>query len=90
MTDSGGLCEEAAYLGVPTLILREHTERQESIDSGCAILATTDEEKIVSLATRLWRNETERTALSHSTASYGTGGVSEKIAEVLCDRLKNE
>ncbi|MBQ2863728.1 MAG: UDP-N-acetylglucosamine 2-epimerase, partial [Clostridia bacterium] len=90
MTDSGGLCEEAAYLGIPALILREHTERGESIDDGCAMLATTDGERIVSLAARLWRDETAREALSHTTESYGTGGVSEKIAAVLRDRLRNE
>ena len=89
MTDSGGLCEEAAYLGAPALILREHTERGESIDAGCAILTTTDEERIAAIATRLWRDDAERAALSHSTASYGTGGVSEKITAVLRNRLKN-
>lgn len=37
-TDSGGLCEEAAVLGVPCAILRNVTDRQESVDAGLAKL----------------------------------------------------
>ena len=34
ITDSGGIQEEAAVLGVPTFILRENTERQVALESG--------------------------------------------------------
>lgn len=34
MTDSGGLQEEAPSFGVPTLVLRDTTERPEGIDAG--------------------------------------------------------
>lgn len=36
ITDSGGLIEEAAYFKKPCFILRDETERQESIDAGLA------------------------------------------------------
>jgi UDP-N-acetylglucosamine 2-epimerase (non-hydrolysing) len=37
-TDSGGLCEEAATLGVPCAILRNVTDRPEAVDAGVAKL----------------------------------------------------
>lgn len=39
VTDSGGIQEEAATLGVPTVICRSTTERPEGIDAGIARLA---------------------------------------------------
>lgn len=38
LTDSGGLCEEAATLGVPCAILRNVTDRPEAVDAGVARL----------------------------------------------------
>jgi len=38
ITDSGGVQEEAAALGIPALIARPHTDRPESIDTGSALL----------------------------------------------------
>lgn len=36
LTDSGGLVEEAATLGVPTAILRHHNDRPEAVEAGIA------------------------------------------------------
>jgi len=41
MTDSGGLQEEACVLGVPTVTLRENSERPETINVGSNVLAGT-------------------------------------------------
>ncbi|MBU6300915.1 MAG: UDP-N-acetylglucosamine 2-epimerase (non-hydrolyzing) [Verrucomicrobia bacterium] len=42
VSDSGGIQEEAPTLGVPLLIIRENTERPESIDCGAARLIGED------------------------------------------------
>lgn len=87
LTDSGGICEEAGCLGVPALILRDHTERQESLEDGCALLTTTNEDRIVALASAVYRDDKKRSALAHKTLSYGQGGVSERIARILQERV---
>src|SRR5690606_2229231 len=46
MTDSGGLQEEAPSFGVPTLVLRDTTERPEGIEAGTLELVGTDEEQV--------------------------------------------
>ena len=38
ITDSGGIQEEVPYLGVPTLVVREETERPECLATGCVRL----------------------------------------------------
>lgn len=39
ITDSGGLQEEAISLGVPVIVVRNHTERMEGVETGRALLA---------------------------------------------------
>jgi len=49
-TDSGGIQEEACILRVPSVILRENTERPETLMVGSAMLAGHDNQKIFSSA----------------------------------------
>jgi len=42
VTDSGGIQEEAPSFGVPVLVTRDVTERQEAVDAGAARLVGTD------------------------------------------------
>src|SRR5690606_4644932 len=46
LTDSGGIQEEAPSFGIPTLVLRETTERPEGVEAGVLELAGTDEERV--------------------------------------------
>lgn len=47
ITDSGTVQEECCIFGVPTITIRESTERQETIECGSNILCGTKKEKIV-------------------------------------------
>ena len=47
-TDSGGIQEEACILQVPSLTLRDNTERPETIEVGASILVGHDKKKIIS------------------------------------------
>lgn len=47
VTDSGGLPEETTVLGIPCLVVREHTERPETCSIGTAELVGQDGEKTI-------------------------------------------
>lgn len=46
LTDSGGIQEEAAFLGRPVLVLRDTTERGERVAAGILRLAGTGEDSV--------------------------------------------
>ncbi len=47
VTDSGGIQEEAPYLGVPVLVVRENTERPESVAIGTSTLVPVQHDRII-------------------------------------------
>jgi UDP-N-acetylglucosamine 2-epimerase (non-hydrolysing) len=73
LTDSGGIQEEAPSFGVPALVLREVTERVESLHAGCALLLGTDTDRIVAEATDLLANPARRAAMTAAGNPYGDG-----------------
>lgn len=79
LTDSGGIQEEAAFLGRRVLLLRDTTERPEAVSCGSASLVGTDSELIIA--------EAERILLGHADAlgdnPFGPPGASDLIAETL-------
>ena len=84
MTDSGGIQEEACALGVPTMVLRNSSERTEGLRSGVLKLAGTDEEGIVTLASRLLAPDSELYAsMKKPSMVYGDGRASARIADIL-------
>ena len=84
LTDSGGMQEEAAILGVPALVLRDCTERTEVLLSGALILTGTDENEVASAVKTaidaLPAHSESRRAFSHP---YGDGHTAEKILDIL-------
>ncbi len=83
LTDSGGVQEEAAALGKPTLVLRETTERQEGVDAGCLLLVGTDEARILRESERLLRDREACERMSAAPNPYGDGHASERIADLI-------
>jgi len=77
LTDSGGLQEEACTLHIPCVTLRENTERPETLDIGCNVLAGTDIKRIEKATAKQlrfsgkWKNP------------YGDGTAGKKIAAIV-------
>ena len=83
LTDSGGLQEEAPAIGLPTLVLRDVTERPDPVASGNARLVGLDAERIVAEATRLLDDPAAHAAMSRPSFPYGEGAASEKIVDAI-------
>ncbi|MGG4144766.1 UDP-N-acetylglucosamine 2-epimerase (non-hydrolyzing) [Paenibacillus algorifonticola] len=83
LTDSGGLQEEAPSFGVPTLVLRDTTERPEGIEAGTLELVGTDEEVVYSRASALLNDASLYEKMSHAANPYGDGQASTRIVQAL-------
>ena len=83
LTDSGGIQEEATYLGKPTLIVRENTERLEALSDGPLKLIGTDSDRIYKECHRLLTDETYYRSLSIPSYIYGKGDSADKIIGIL-------
>ena len=85
LTDSGGIQEEAPSLGVPTLVLRERTERQEGVAAGTLKLVGTDADAIFTSARTLLDDLEAHAAMAGAVNPYGDGHAAERIVAALQD-----
>lgn len=83
LTDSGGVQEEAPALGVPALVLRDTTERPESIATGNTRLVGTDADRIVEAAARLLRDDDAHAMMAEARSPYGDGHAAQRIAAII-------
>ena len=83
LTDSGGLQEEAPGLGVPTLVLRNTTERPEGVEAGTLKLVGTDTDIIISETRRLLDDPSVHAAMSGAKNPYGDGHAAERIVKAI-------
>jgi len=82
VTDSGGIQEEAATLGIPIVICRKTTERLEAVEAGIARLAGTEPDSILStMAWAVRRGRDLGPGLPHST--FGDGRAAGRIADLI-------
>lgn len=83
LTDSGGIQEEAPTMGVPVLVMRDETERPETVQAGSARLVGTDTEKIIQETERLLFNAEAYSEMTRATQLYGNGTAARQIVSVL-------
>ncbi|MDZ4159092.1 MAG: UDP-N-acetylglucosamine 2-epimerase (non-hydrolyzing) [Anaerolineaceae bacterium] len=83
LTDSGGIQEEATALGVPTLVLREVTERPEGVEAGVLKLVGSEPERIFSTAQRLLEEPQAYAAMANASNPFGDGHAAERIVQAL-------
>ena len=83
LTDSGGIQEECPSYGVPVLVMRDTTERQEGVSAGVLRLVGTDEETIYTTFNELLNNTVAYNEMSHACNPYGDGKACKRIADVL-------
>jgi len=83
LTDSGGLQEEAPSLDVPVLVLRETTERPESLAAGATCLVGTDPAAILRQTYHLLDDEDAYARMARAPNPYGDGHAATRIADAL-------
>jgi UDP-N-acetylglucosamine 2-epimerase (non-hydrolysing) len=86
ITDSGGLQEEAAGLGVPVMVLRDTTERPEGIEAGIARLVEPSHETVVDMVGDVLEHPDEYERMNSCHCPYGDGQAAVRITDVLAGR----
>jgi UDP-N-acetylglucosamine 2-epimerase (non-hydrolysing) len=87
LCDSGGVQEEAPFLGTPVLVLRDETERPEAVKMGASLLVGTKSENIIKNAQILLDNEDCYKKMIVKRSLYGDGTAGKKIVEIVKDYL---
>ncbi|MBO3736761.1 non-hydrolyzing UDP-N-acetylglucosamine 2-epimerase [Actinoplanes flavus] len=88
VTDSGGLQEEAAYLGVPVVVLRRSTPRWEGVEAGTAVLtgiSGDDEADRAVAAAHHLSTPAELSRVAALPCPYGDGHTGARVAALLAD-----
>lgn len=87
LSDSGGVQEEAPTFGIPVLVLRDVTERNEAVEAGVAKLVGTSREKIFLEASLLLNNPQARKNYVKKKNPFGDGKASIRILQHIKDYL---
>ena len=87
LTDSGGIQEEAAFLGKPVIVMRDTTERHEGISANVLKLVGTKEESIYKAFSQLLKDKKVYKDMCCNTNLYGDGKASERIVKILMENL---
>lgn len=80
ITDSGGIQEEAPYLGVPVVVARENTERPEAVRWGATRLVAAEHAAVLQAAESLLAAARPASAAFDANAPFGDGRAGERIA----------
>jgi len=89
LTDSGGIQEEAPFLGKPVVVLRRETERPEAVDAGTVAMAGVDPDRVYDVVRMLLRGGHVYDRMSKAISPYGDGFASQRIVEILRKSVEN-
>lgn len=84
VTDSGGLQEEASWLGIPAVVLRTTTPRWEGVVDRAAVLAGLDAELVLDEVARFW-DSAEAARVAALPCPYGDGHTAIRVVDCLSD-----
>lgn len=87
ITDSGGIQEEAPYLGVPVVVARENTERPEAVRWGATRLVAARHADVIEAAQALLAAPRPHAAAFNADAPFGDGLAGARIIESIGRRL---
>ncbi len=90
VTDSGGIQEEAATLGIPVLVARNITERPEVVEAGGGLLVGTGANRIEEEICRLFADESAWSAMARADNPFGDGQAARRIVEYLYQEVTLE
>ncbi|CAM3552442.1 UDP-N-acetylglucosamine 2-epimerase (non-hydrolyzing) [Deinococcus saxicola] len=82
-TDSGGLQEEGAALGVPVAVLRNVTERPEGLEAGVLKLAGNDPTQLEAVLNHLLDSPETLKGMREARNPYGDGQAAGRIARAI-------
>ncbi len=88
LTDSGGLQEEAPSFFLPTIVLRNVTERPEGLKTGILKLAGTERNTIFKFADELLSHKEVHDQMANTINPYGDGNASGRIVEAILYDVK--
>ena len=90
ITDSGGVQEEAAYIGIPSLIARINTERPEIIKLKLGKLVNANGDKLNDCLDFFLKTSLKKSNINSWRKIQGNGKASEKIRKVICSYFLNK
>jgi UDP-N-acetylglucosamine 2-epimerase (non-hydrolysing) len=89
VSDSGGVQEEAPSLGKPLLVLRDTTDRQESIEAGVARLVGESPERLEAMLEEAYQPGSWAEGVREVENPFGRGDSAEQIIQILGGVLRD-
>lgn len=87
ITDSGGIQEEGAALGVPVAVLRNVTERPEGVTAGVLTLIGNDPKTVRARLLELLSDTARLSAMRAAPNPFGDGRAGERVAQAVAWRF---
>lgn len=88
LTDSGGVQEEAPFLNVPVLVMRDATERTEAVAAGAVKLVGTAKRAIVEGVVELLTDARLHASMSVSSKLYGDGMAAKRSIRAIIEMIE--